>query len=352
MPHLHISVCVPAYNRPADLENLIKSFLTLTYKNSSLLIFDDLGSPLVSKIAQRYAKEFSQIKYYRNKINLGFANNLRQCIQLAPDGIALIMGDDDLFIEPDTLSYVEHAFQNTEIGILKCAPLLFKKRKLEQASPLFSNHDTVTVFKNTTETITNMLLCSINITGLAFRITSETRNFAYETKITMYPHIELLAKFAMHFKGAFINNYLVAGQCDAHDQLNPILYSLHNQKTDILEDMADIHQRASIYAKNHGLPFPSKTIFMNTLTKNLSVFYPFIIVTHGHKQFRAFITKALSINPKILRNPFTITVLVITIVTPRYILIKILLLYKYIKLRIMLSRKYIAKINKILARYS
>jgi glycosyltransferase involved in cell wall biosynthesis len=88
-----VSICIPAYNRPATLEVAIRSVLEQDVEDVEVVVTDDSGTlePTVRGIAD------SRVRYVRNPRRLGLAGNW--CAGLAAaraDVVGLLMDDDRL----------------------------------------------------------------------------------------------------------------------------------------------------------------------------------------------------------------------------------------------------------------
>jgi glycosyltransferase involved in cell wall biosynthesis len=93
-----VSVLIPTYNRPEFFQLALESVLKQTYKNIEILIGDDsTNDDTETIINENYLIRYPQIKYYRNKTNLGqFENDLALFNRANGDFINFLM-DDDLF---------------------------------------------------------------------------------------------------------------------------------------------------------------------------------------------------------------------------------------------------------------
>ncbi len=98
-----ISVCIPAYNRPDTLRELLDSILVQWRSDVEVVVCEDY-SPARERIAEvvRQAQEHypeARLSYYENASNLGYDGNLRRLLELATGDYCLFMGDDDLLCD-------------------------------------------------------------------------------------------------------------------------------------------------------------------------------------------------------------------------------------------------------------
>lgn len=95
-----ISIIVPAYNEEQNIAgaiSAIKAAVAGRFSEYEILIIDDASSDKTNLIADRFAKEDSNIKVVHNLVNMGFGYNYRTGVRLATkDYIALIPGDNEI----------------------------------------------------------------------------------------------------------------------------------------------------------------------------------------------------------------------------------------------------------------
>lgn len=104
MSKVLLSFCIPTYNRPERISNLIEQIISFESKEIEIVIGDD--NPLSNR-TQDVLKKFtdSRIKYFRNKTNLGMDGNLIKIIYKASgEFIFIVMDDDD--IEMKTIPWI------------------------------------------------------------------------------------------------------------------------------------------------------------------------------------------------------------------------------------------------------
>lgn len=111
-----ISICIPAYSRPAELRRLLNS-IDCTSKDIEIVIAED-KSPKRDEIRHE-VEHFSEstvydIKYFENETNLGFDGNLRNLISKASGRYVLFMGDDDIFVPCALDQYIRFLNENSD----------------------------------------------------------------------------------------------------------------------------------------------------------------------------------------------------------------------------------------------
>ena len=107
-----ISVAVTTYKRPKMVEDIIKSFLFQTYKNSELVIVDDCIEDIsTQEMVQKYMKIDPRIRFIKNKKNLGYSKNFLKSLMECSGEYILTLGDDDLLLQEKTLEYYVDIFE-------------------------------------------------------------------------------------------------------------------------------------------------------------------------------------------------------------------------------------------------
>ena len=95
-----LSICIPAYNRPRQLLELVQS-VDCRPDQVEIVICED-RSPKQAEIRAAVQAEVQRspyrIRYSENAENLGYDGNIRHLVETATGKYVLFMGDDDLFV--------------------------------------------------------------------------------------------------------------------------------------------------------------------------------------------------------------------------------------------------------------
>ncbi len=346
---LKISICVPTFNRPKDLKNLIESYLTLTYSNSELVVFDDLGIALTKRVVSSYRKKDSRIVYQKNPRNLGFTENLRQSFSKVDGDIVVFMGDDDLFLEPDTLDYIAHAFSEPDVGVVKDCQILYKDGKVDQIFPIDTNAELLISFNPGPESLLNFWFESLSITGLAFRNDKHLQSLITHHQ-TLYPQVELVGKICLTKKSVRINRHLVGVQSHS-GQLNCASYDLNDVRTNILEDWMHVYQRINTLAREQNNPCISQGVFARKFTEYLIMFYPYNTLTNGKLDTLILILSSLKYYTLIWQKPRFFLSAFLVMLLPKDILKLTVKGIKKLKTIRGMSAGQINNYNRILSEY-
>ena len=111
-----LSICIPSYNRPQQLGELLAS-IDCNPTDIDVVICEDLAPKrlevraIVSSFAEGSAYH---IHYYENAINRGFDGNLRRLVECADGEYIMFMGDDDLFVPGALPQFIEFLRKNRD----------------------------------------------------------------------------------------------------------------------------------------------------------------------------------------------------------------------------------------------
>lgn len=110
---IKVSVCIPTYNNPQEVERLLESLYRQTYKNFEINISDDSDNELTAQLVKKYqdiygnavdeSKRTGAIRYVHNKKPLGHIFNWNAAICMATGEYIKIMFSDDWFTSKDSL---------------------------------------------------------------------------------------------------------------------------------------------------------------------------------------------------------------------------------------------------------
>ena len=130
IPAGEVSICVLTYNRADRLALTIDSLLAQTVANVEIIISDDCSNDggATESICRDYARRHTNIRYIRNRDNLGMPGNLNSSLQAASGKYLMNLHDGDSYrsdlIEKcyaaleahPTAGFVFNAYRTTEPG--------------------------------------------------------------------------------------------------------------------------------------------------------------------------------------------------------------------------------------------
>lgn len=117
-----LSVCIPAYNRPEYLKDLLVTIGQQDYDNYEVVITDD-NSPRhveIKAVVDELQEQFpgTVFRYIRNEKTLGYDGNFRSLVTHAKGDFCVYMGDDDLLCEGALKRIAEVIRQHPDIGVI------------------------------------------------------------------------------------------------------------------------------------------------------------------------------------------------------------------------------------------
>ena len=111
-----LSICIPTFNRYDCLNNCLNSILIA--KNNydyefEVCISDNCSKKNIEPLIKKY-KNYFDIKFNKNKSNLGLGVNILKAVSLADGEFVWILGNDDLLL-PETFKSIDLLFKENSI---------------------------------------------------------------------------------------------------------------------------------------------------------------------------------------------------------------------------------------------
>lgn len=98
---LRFSICIPAFNRPRELSELLDSIACEAPGDWEILVSEDCSprGAEIAEVVQRFVEDKTHlsIRYLTTPVNLGYDGNLRFLVDHAKGLYCVFMGDDDLW---------------------------------------------------------------------------------------------------------------------------------------------------------------------------------------------------------------------------------------------------------------
>jgi len=108
-----LSICIPTFNRPESLINCLNSIaIQKNKKNYEVCISDNCSIYNINKIIKKFKGKIN-IRFKRNKKNLGFAMNVLNVSLMAKGKFIWFLGDDDL-TTPNSVNYFTKLIKKNE----------------------------------------------------------------------------------------------------------------------------------------------------------------------------------------------------------------------------------------------
>jgi glycosyltransferase involved in cell wall biosynthesis len=212
---MRVSICVPAYERPEMMRQLVASVRQQTYRPIELVISDDSQRDAV-KHAVETSRGDLEVAYSQNRPGLGYALNLRKAILSASGDLIVVLGDDDLFASSHAVArYVEAFTRHPSVGYAYSNQAQIAENLAVDKILRFYGEDRI--FPAGADAFKHIWTTSVFIPGMAFRNTPELARW-YPKDVMLFPQMELVGNIIARYDAIGLSDVLIAGR--AHeDQL-------------------------------------------------------------------------------------------------------------------------------------
>lgn len=234
------AIIVYAYKEAAHCERVLRSILQQNYDRFRILFFDDGSKDSTEQKVQSFVLENKQdhrLIFMQNEKRLGPVACLYRAMEhLSDREIVIPINARDWFAHPNTLEYLNCAFQNPDIWLAACSPILYPTfNKVELAS----YHERPSSIEQ---------ISIIDPSEFSRRLTSKFRA-AHSTHSTYAPTIPV-AFYANLFKQVRLSGMLQEGQfvTNRDSYLIPMLqiaqkhHCVLNEPT-FISDLSRTHQK-------------------------------------------------------------------------------------------------------------
>ena len=103
-----LTIAIPTYNRQEKLKECLERVINYSKNmNIEILVSDNASSDDTQTVVNDIQKFNPQIRYYRNKENLGFDGNFLNCFEKAKGEYVWLMSDDDILLPGAVESVLE-----------------------------------------------------------------------------------------------------------------------------------------------------------------------------------------------------------------------------------------------------
>jgi glycosyltransferase involved in cell wall biosynthesis len=212
-----ISVAVTTYKRPKMVEDLIKSYLAQSYRNSELVIVDDcVDDHETEAMVGRYAKSDSRIRFIKNETNLGYCKNFLKSLVECHGEYIVTLGDDDILLSEDALRRYVEVFQGHPKFCFVYASILQFNQSYEM-DYAYRHFEKDILFESLEDALQTIWLKSCYIPGIGLRNNVDFTAL-YPTKDWLFPQVELIGRILATSQAYGIGDFLIGGRAH-NDQL-------------------------------------------------------------------------------------------------------------------------------------
>lgn len=115
-----LSICIPTYNRAANLDHCLHSIFSQmdNIPSIEILVSDNASTDNTREVVERYAAHYPLLKYSRNETNIGADRNIYHVIQQARGKFIKLQGDDDYWENETLAPFIEVVKNHMDCGII------------------------------------------------------------------------------------------------------------------------------------------------------------------------------------------------------------------------------------------
>ncbi len=207
---LKITILMPVYNGKKLVKDVLESIFKQNYKNYEVIISDDASKDDLDIFFEK--NKFPNVKYFKNKTNLGYGNNMEVLRKLIPKDseIVFLMAQDDILAK-GALEKVNTIFlENTNVGALIRPFYMYGHsihKPLRDFGPIDRENDVIVSVNDDESKLIPVINTVCQLSGLAFRSKFLKTPF-HEHVMTshIYPFMEILKDHPV----MFIKDYIIA----------------------------------------------------------------------------------------------------------------------------------------------
>lgn len=116
-----ISICIPTYNRPAQLKRMLESIDTTKVEDIDIVISENSSPKQVEtrEVVEEYKKTHPyEVHYFENERNLGYDKNIRAVVARATGRFCVFFSDDDMAMPGALDKYIEFIREHQDVGYI------------------------------------------------------------------------------------------------------------------------------------------------------------------------------------------------------------------------------------------
>lgn len=111
------SIIIPTYNRASNLQFALYCIFRQNFSDFEIIISDNCSTDNTKDIISKLKDK--KIHYFRNKINLNLALNIKNAMKHAKGKYIFLHGDDDILFYPDSLRKIYEKIRKYNLGYIR-----------------------------------------------------------------------------------------------------------------------------------------------------------------------------------------------------------------------------------------
>lgn len=288
-----LSICIPAYNRPRQLIELLRSIDCDPAEVEVVICEDASPSRLEIRGALEAFKVVSSytIRYVENEQNLGYDGNLRKLVALAKGHFILFMGDDDLFVPGALDRFADFLRANLDKKYVLRSYLVRHADGVE----LFKYMAETTAFEPGEDTVSWLFKRSVSIAGFTIDRAEAQRHASADVDGTLLYQIYLMAEVCLEWPSVYCD-FPVSEVIQSFREDKPMFGAAQSEKgkysPGTISADNSINFTKSYFELTHYLDAKHGTNLTDKVRLSLSKYaYPFLSIQRRRGR-RAFLTYA------------------------------------------------------------
>lgn len=113
-----LTIAIPTYNGAKTISKVLDILLPQCTKEVQLIISDNHSTDNTSDVVNSYLQKYQEIKYVKNKKNIGPDSNFLQCMELAEGRYTLLLSDDDIIFEGKLKVILDFLRANRDLSLV------------------------------------------------------------------------------------------------------------------------------------------------------------------------------------------------------------------------------------------
>jgi len=276
--NVNISVIIPTHNRPAYLENALRSVQSQTYKNFEVIVIDDGLKQRAYSTVQKF--DDLDIIYIKNEKNIGgAASRNRGIAQAHGEHVAFLDDDDEWFPEKLQTQYRILKKYSDQIDFTFCRIQLKREETGEITRKSFQKEGIYNFYED-------LIDHRLRIFTPSLLIKKETlkKNGGFDVSFPSSQEWELMIRVSKNSKGYVQNNILVHVTMLAGDHIGGnLLRRIRGREMLVEKHIDELKKRPKVLARHY--------FQLGLFCKDSRQF----------KKARCYFTKALALRPYFFR---------------------------------------------------
>lgn len=168
-----LTIAIPTYNRPGSLRDIILKLESLIDNNQIEINVHDNSNKQIQALNRITC---GNVNYFANSNNVGYAGNIKKCIENASGKYIWLLSDDDFYIDKQVIGVIDFLqdFENPMLAIqFSCSNNIINTFGLTRCNNIIKFIDSIESIKLDLFSHLSSLICSTEIMKKGVRTVSE-----------------------------------------------------------------------------------------------------------------------------------------------------------------------------------